>query len=95
MDGNLLQSIVFQSFCSIFGLEKGISRHKRSMEGACMFQGQIGKITPQTSERLDNFRVLAIFFHLSPLKSGLLTPIKIIFLKLSTMGRSFHKAWLS
>ena len=24
--------------------ERGYSRHKSSMEGACMFQGQIGKL---------------------------------------------------
>ena len=30
----------------MFRLEEGISRHKGSMEGACMFQGQIGKNYP-------------------------------------------------
>ena len=65
MDGNLLQNIVFESFCSIFRLDGGISRHKGNMEGACMFQGQIGKITPQTLGRLGNFPVLDLFFHLS------------------------------
>ena len=95
MDGNFLQNIVFQSFCFIFRLEKDISRHKGSMEGACMFQGQIGKITSQTPWRLDNFLVLALFFHLSLPKIGLATPIKIICLKLSRIGLSFHKVWLS
>ena len=35
------------------------------MEGACMFQGQIGKIAFQTLGKLGNFPVLALFFHLS------------------------------
>ena len=82
MNGNLLQNIVFQSFCSIFKPEKGISRHKGSMEGTFMFQGQIGKITPQTQGRLENVPVLALFFHLFLPKIGLNYPVRVTFLKL-------------
>ena len=46
------------------------------MEGACMFQGQIGKITSQIPGRFDNFPVLALFFHLFLPKFGLAHPHK-------------------
>ena len=96
MDGNLLQKIVFLSFPSIFRIKGGFPRHKGSMEDACMFKGQIGKTTPQTLDRLGNFPILALFFHLSLSKIWLTHPHKnYIFLKLSRMGPSFHKVWLS
>ena len=41
-----------------------------------MFQGQIGKIIPQIPEKLDNFSVLALFFHLSLPKIWLTYPNK-------------------
>ena len=49
-----------------------ISRHKGSMEGACMFQGQIGRITPQTPGRFGSLQVL----HLSLPKIWLSHPHK-------------------
>ena len=74
MDGNLLQNIVLKSFRLEGG--GGYFKHKASMEGACMFQGQIGKITPETPGRLGNFSVLALFFHLSLPKIWLTHPHK-------------------
>ena len=41
-----------------------------------MFQRRIGKIAPQTSGRLGNFVVLALFFHLSLPKFWLTGPHK-------------------
>ena len=44
------------------------------MEGTFMFQGQIGKITPQIPGKLGNFPVLALFLHLSLPKIWLTHP---------------------
>ena len=41
-----------------------------------MFQGQIGKISPQIPGKLGNFLVLALFFHLSLPKIWLSHPNK-------------------
>ena len=41
-----------------------------------MFQGQIGKISPQIPEKLGNFPVLALYFHLSLPKIWLCQPNK-------------------
>ena len=60
-----------------------------------MFQGRIGKIAPQTPERLGNFVVLALFSICPSLNSGLPTPIKIIFLEPWRIGLSLRKVWLS
>ena len=46
------------------------------MEGTCMFQGQIWKISPQIPGKLGNFPVLALFFHLSLPKIWLSHPNK-------------------
>ena len=56
---NVLQNIVLQAFCPIFRLEGGILSEKGKMGegGACMFQGQIGNITPQNPGKSDNFPV--------------------------------------
>ena len=64
MDGILLQNIVFRVFALFLDL-RGISSHKGSMGGLCIFQGQIGKITPQNPGKSGNFLVLTLFFHLS------------------------------
>ena len=61
MDGNLLENIVFKSFCSIFRLDGGISRHKCRMEGACMFQGQIGKLLLKSRGNWAIFQFRPIF----------------------------------
>ena len=53
-----------------------ISRHKCRMEGTCMFQGQIGKISFHIPGKLGNFLVLALFFHLSLPKIWLSSPNK-------------------
>ena len=73
MDGNLLQNVVFYS---IFRLHEGILRHKGSMKGACMLQGQIRKITSQSPGRLGNFPVLTLFFSLSLPNNWLTHPNK-------------------
>ena len=56
----------FLHFCYIFRLEGGILNHKGSMGGACMFQGQIAKITPQKPGKSVNFPVLAPFLLVPP-----------------------------
>ena len=91
MDGNLLQNIVLQNFCSIFRLENGISRHKGSMEGASMFQGQIGKNYLSNPREIGQFSVLTLFFHLALPKFGPALPIKHILLKLSRLGLLIKK----
>ena len=71
MDGNLLQTAVFQN---IFILEKDISRHKGSKEGVCMVQRQIGKnylSIPRESGQLYSFNPI---LHLSLPKIGLAYP---------------------
>ena len=57
IERNVLQNIVLQAFCPIFRLEGGILSEKGKMGGGCMFQGQIGKITPQNPGKSDNFPV--------------------------------------
>ena len=42
-----------------------------------------------------DFPVLALFSTCLSLRSSLPTPIKSIFVKLSRIGLSFHKVWLS
>ena len=75
MDGICCKGKLFKVFCSIFRLEGAILRDKSSM---CMFQEPIGNITPQILGRLGNFPVFALF-STCPLKSGIPTPIKVIF----------------
>ena len=58
-----------------------------------MFQGQIGKITPQDLGKSDNVPVLALFSTCPFLQFGLPTLIEIIFLELERIGLSFHRVW--
>ena len=59
-----------------------------------MFQEQIGKLALEISGKSRSFPVLALCSTCAPLKFGLPTAIKFIFLELARMGLSFQKVWL-
>ena len=60
MDGNLSKIILFETFCSILRFW-GILSQKGEMRGVFMFQGQVGKVDPQSPGKLEIFPIKALF----------------------------------
>ncbi len=63
--GKFFKNIVFPSFYSSFRLDGGNMSQNDEKGGVLMFQGQIGKIVPESPGKSGVFHVLALFFHLS------------------------------